>query len=73
MFFGFGLFEIVFIFLVFGLFLLWPWALFECLTRESRLGNTRIVWTLVILLAPVVGPILYRVVRRPQRIHELGR
>jgi hypothetical protein len=68
--FGVGFVEMI---VVYGLFLLWPWALYDCLVHESSEGNTKIVWALAILLAPVVGALLYIVVRRPRRRHELGR
>jgi hypothetical protein len=51
---------------------LWACALVSCLRNESSSGNTKIVWTLIILLVHVVGPIAYFLVRRPQRIRELG-
>ncbi|HEY0155422.1 MAG TPA: PLDc N-terminal domain-containing protein [Longimicrobium sp.] len=72
--FGLGFVEMIVVFGVFSvLFLLWPWALYECLVHESSEGNTKIAWALVILLAPVVGALLSIVVRRPRRRYELGR
>jgi hypothetical protein len=58
--------------MVFSMFLL-SWALYECLVKESSEGNTKIAWAIAILLAPVLGALLYLVVRRPQRKYELGR
>jgi len=52
---------------------LWLGALLSCLRHEPSTGNTKIVWVLVVLLAFVVGPLLYLLVRRPQRIRDLGR
>lgn len=52
---------------------LWIWMLVDCLTKESDQGNTKIVWTLVILLTHVIGALIYILVRRPQRKQELGR
>ena len=54
------------------LLILWPWALYECLMKESSEGNTKIAWGLAILLVPVLGAPIYLLFRRPQRIHELG-
>jgi hypothetical protein len=51
----------------------WIWMLVECATREPETGNTKIVWILVILLANVIGAVIYFVVRRPQRWREVGR
>ncbi len=67
-----GIYEILLLSVVPVLFVLWLWALVECLTKESHEGNTRIVWVLVILLAPGVGALLYLLVRRPQRWVEPG-
>jgi len=72
--FGLGFVEMILVMAVFGgVFLLWPWALYECLVKESSEGNTKIAWALAILLAPVLGALLYLAVRRPQRRSELGR
>lgn len=72
--FGLGSGEMILVFSFFlAMFLLWPWALYECLAKESSEGNTKIAWALAILLAPMVGALLYLVVRRPQRKYELGR
>lgn len=72
--FGVGFAEMIVLTAVLsGTFLLWPWALYECLAKESSEGNTKIAWLLAILFAPVLGALLYLVVRRPQRRYELGR
>lgn len=71
--FGLGFGEMIIVMAVFSsVFLLWPWALYECLVKESPVGNTKIAWAIAIVLAPVLGAFLYLVVRRPQRKHELG-
>ena len=49
----------------------WLWMLAECATRESNVGNTKIVWILIILFASVFGALLYWFIRRPQRNAEL--
>ncbi|HYJ80762.1 MAG TPA: PLD nuclease N-terminal domain-containing protein [Longimicrobiaceae bacterium] len=69
MIFGFGPLELLFFLLVVAL---WSWALLECWSKESVQDSTRLFWTLVILLVPVIGALLYLIVRRPQRIRELG-
>lgn len=53
-------------------FIFWIWALYECLTKESSEGNDKLVWVLVILLTPIVGALIYTLVRRPERIRTLG-
>jgi hypothetical protein len=49
----------------------WLWMLVECATRESSVGNTKIVWILIILFASVFGALLYWFLRRPRRNAEL--
>jgi hypothetical protein len=51
----------------------WIWMLVDCITRERNEGNDRIVWLLVILLAQILGALVYFFVRRPERVRELGR
>ena len=50
----------------------WIWVLVDCITKEPSEGNDKIVWTLVILLAPLIGALLYYFVRRPERIKAAG-
>lgn len=49
------------------------WMLVECVTREPSLGTERLIWVLIILFVPFVGPLLYYVVRRTERIRTYGR
>lgn len=53
--------------------ILWIWALIDCLTKEGDEHNNRLIWTLVIVFTHAIGAIVYLVVRRPQRIKELGK
>jgi hypothetical protein len=52
---------------------LWIWALVDCLTKEGDERNNRLIWTLVIVFTHAIGAIIYLLVRRPQRIKELGK
>jgi hypothetical protein len=62
---GLGGFEILlFIFLP---LILWIWALVDCLKSEFK-GSNKIVWVIVIIFFPVVGPILYFLIGRGQRL-----
>jgi hypothetical protein len=54
-------------------FLFWVWMLVDCATKESNEGNTKIVWTIIIVFANMVGALVYWFVRRPQRFAELHR
>jgi Phospholipase_D-nuclease N-terminal len=50
----------------------WIFVLVDCITKESSEGNDKIVWTLLILLVPLLGALLYYFLRRPERIKALG-
>ena len=63
---GFALFGI-------GGTILWLWMLIDCLKNEAGEGNTKIVWTIVIVLTHWVGALIYLLARRQERIRELGK
>jgi hypothetical protein len=44
----------------------------DCATKEKSDGNEKLIWILVILLTHWIGALIYLLVRRPQRIQELG-
>ena len=50
----------------------WIWVLIDCVTKESSEGNDKIVWTLIILFAPLLGALGYYFIRRPERIKAVG-
>jgi len=54
-------------------FVFWVVVLADCLLNETREGNERIVWTLVVIFTLVVGAALYYFLRRPRRVAETGR
>ena len=69
---GFGMFFIG------GLFSLLYFAfsiftLVDCAQNEPSEGNTKIVWILIIIFGLGVGPLIYFLVRRPERISTFGR
>ena len=59
--------------IAFGSIIIWIWALIDCVNNEPSEGNDKIIWVLVIVLAQLIGAIIYLVVRRPQRKETLGR
>jgi hypothetical protein len=60
--------------LIFGVLLIfWLDMIAECVARESKRDNDRVVWLIIIIWFNVVGALIYYFVRRPQRIKELGR
>jgi len=52
---SFGGFEII------GL-LFWIWMIYECATRE-RNSTEKVLWLLLVVLAPVLGSLIYFLVR----------
>lgn len=56
------------------LFLLVPWLVARDVRRQPRaaweaIGRSRLVWTLLVVLVPVLGPVWYlRIVRRELRL-----
>ena len=58
----------------FGLagFIFWVTVLTDCLKNETRKGNTRRTWAIIIVFTLAVGALLYCLVRRPKRLAELG-
>jgi hypothetical protein len=52
--------------------ILWVWMIVDCATKEKSDGNEKLIWILVILLTHWIGALIYLLMRRPQRIQELG-
>jgi hypothetical protein len=51
----------------------WIWMLIDCATKEPSEGNERLVWIIIVVFTHIIGAAIYFVVRRPQRITQLGR
>lgn len=67
-----GLFRIGFDGIAVFITIFWLFTLVDCVTKESSEGNDKLVWTLIILLIPLIGSLLYYFVRRPERIKAVG-
>jgi Phospholipase_D-nuclease N-terminal len=37
----------------------WIWMLIDAITNKSLSGNEKILWVVVVILLPCLGPILY--------------
>ena len=48
----------------------WLWMLVECVMKEPSEGNDKLIWVLIILLANVIGTMIYFIFRRPKRKRE---
>jgi hypothetical protein len=64
--------SIVVFLLALGAFVFWIWTLVECATKEAPVGNTKIVWVIIVAITGIIGALIYYWVRRPKRIAELG-
>jgi Phospholipase_D-nuclease N-terminal len=64
-----GLFFLVF---VVGGTIFWVLMIIKCATKESSQGNNKLIWILIIIFTHWIGALVYYLVRRPQRIAELG-
>ncbi len=62
---GFGIPFLLMPFLVFLVFvlILWIWAIFDCVSSSLR-AEEKLLWLLIILLAPLIGAILYFILAR---------
>ncbi|MCO5380828.1 MAG: PLDc N-terminal domain-containing protein [Methanosarcina barkeri] len=70
---GFSYVFILFAFIGLLSFVFWIWILLDCVERETDIGNTRLIWVIIIVLTYIVGAFLYYLIRRPKRRLELGR
>jgi hypothetical protein len=50
----------------------WIWMVIDCATQESDVGNTKLVWIIVIVFMQIIGALIYFFVRRPQRRWEVS-
>jgi len=56
-----------------GLIAFWIWMLVDCASNEPSTGNDKLIWILVIVLAGLLGALIYLIARRPQRKAQYGR
>lgn len=62
---GIGGLEILLLFLI--PVILWLWALIDCL-KSNFSGSNKLIWIVLIIFLPVLGPILYLLIGRGQRV-----
>lgn len=65
-------FLLFFLLLSVGGTIFWVWMLVECITKEPRDSNDRIVWAVVIAITHLLGAGLYFLLRRPKRMQTVG-
>ena len=49
----------------------WIWMLIDCATRESKEGNDKLVWVIIIIFTHLIGAIIYYFVRRRPRLQQV--
>jgi hypothetical protein len=47
-------------------FLFWLWMLIHAITNKGLADTEKILWVLVVIFLPVLGPILYFLLGRPK-------
>ena len=52
--------------------ILWIWMLIDCATKESKEGNTKLIWIIIIVFTSYIGAAIYYFVRRRKRIAGHG-
>jgi hypothetical protein len=52
---------------------LWIWCIIEVATKEPADDPNKLLWLLLVILLNPLGPILYLVIRRPERLRRYGR
>lgn len=70
---SFGMISLLLVPISIASFVFWIWMLIDCATKETDANNNRLIWILLIVFLGVLGALLYLLIRRPQRLTELGR
>jgi peptidoglycan/LPS O-acetylase OafA/YrhL len=70
---GFSYIFTLLVFISLLSFVFWIWVLIDCVKKETDIGNTRLIWVIIIVFTYIVGAFLYYLIRRPKRRIELGK
>ena len=65
---GFGLFIYA---IIFGVFILWLWALMDIITSKFQDSLLQVVWLLVVFFLPFIGVILYLLIGKSMKKIEI--
>lgn len=65
---GFGLFIYA---IIFGVFILWLWALVDIITSKFEDSLLQVVWLLVVFFLPFIGVILYLLIGKSMKKIEI--
>ncbi len=70
--FAIGVLELVVVFAIFGVLVALPLALLAILDvvrSDFRRDSDRVLWAIIVLSVPFIGPILYFLIGRKQKLH----
>ncbi len=65
-------FLLLFLAVAVGGTVFWIFMIIDCATKEPSQGNDKLIWILIIIFGSLIGALVYYLVRRPQRIAQLG-
>lgn len=67
-----GLADILLIPFVLLPLVLWVWALLDLLKSSFRSGSEKLIWLVVVVFIPLLGPLLYIFIGRKQKVNYLN-
>ncbi len=70
--FAIGALELIVVFVIFGVLVALPLALLaiiDIVRSDFRRDSDRILWAIIVLMVPFIGPILYFLIGRKQKVH----
>ncbi len=50
--------------------LFWMWTIYDCATKETAAGDEKNIWLFILIFVPLLGSIVYYLVRIPNREQE---
>ena len=51
----------------------WMWMIVDCALNEPPEGTNKVMWLVIIVFLSLIGAAMYYIVRRPERMHVVGR
>ncbi|MDI6772579.1 MAG: PLD nuclease N-terminal domain-containing protein [bacterium] len=68
--FAVGLLELIVVFVLLVPLSLALLAILDVVRSDFRRDSDRVLWAIIVLLVPVIGPVLYYLVGRRQKLHS---
>ncbi len=62
---GVGMQELL---IILPLFVLWIWGIVDVVNSNFKEDSTKLLWIIIILIAPLIGILLYLIIGRKQRL-----